>query len=100
MEDSSIDCAGNARMLTQVHECEHLFSTYSTQTASEITAIACHRGGFVNVKAEQIPGALELIRAFRSKDVNVRAERESVEQKGKAMLDQMLRAALAQVEEA
>ena len=90
MEDSSIDCAGNARMLTQIHECEDLFSTYSTHTASEITAIACHRGGFDNVKAEQIPGALELIRAFRSKDVNVRAERETAELKAKAMLDEMI----------
>lgn len=98
MENQETKCAGNARALTQLHECEELFSKYSVGTASEITASACHRGGFVKVKAEQIPAALELIRAFRSQDVDVRAERESAEQKGKAMVDQLIDA-IVQVEE-
>lgn len=90
MTKRSTEGAGNARALTQLSECEDLFSKYSPTTASEIAARACHRGGFTKVKAETIPDALEFIRALRSPDVDVLAEREYVERKAEAACAELI----------
>jgi hypothetical protein len=90
MINKAIKCSGNARALAQLSECENLFSEYTVATAAEITARACHRGGFTKVKAEHIPLALELIRALRSPNVDVHAEREIAERKAEVACAELI----------
>jgi hypothetical protein len=82
--------AGNARALSQISECEDLFLTYTSRTAAEIIANACHRGGFTQVRPEGVVQGVGLFRALRSPSVDVRALREELEGKAKAACDELL----------
>lgn len=83
-EEKNVKCTGTARAMHEISEYEMLEYDYDEETALSVTTKAFQRS-FPEITRDDVKSTIKVIRAARSGEVNIAAERNLLEkQAGKA----------------
>jgi hypothetical protein len=88
-EEKNVECTGTARATHEISEYEMLEYDYGEETALSVTTKAFQRS-FPDITRDDVKSTIKVIRAARSGEVNIAAERNLMEKQAEKVASQML----------